>query len=267
MSSFNDFCSEYFRRYFELHPIEAIYYGFEGYDHLLKDYSDETYQAEKAFVEESLKTLRQIRVRELDRDQVIDYALIEGRLTIQRYEHAKEDYRLKWPDTYLPVDAIYILTVRSTNDFAGNLLSRLNRTPSLIQQGTAKRRRPAANPARRWTEMAVASAKGGISFLDSLPNHPKVQSEVKDIAALHSAIDNAKNAINGFANFLEQDLLPRSRGVYAVGEEHYNLLLKKKHFLNYDAQSLLALGEDLFTKTKQELDAIPDQLALGNENG
>ena len=51
MSSFADFCTEYFKRYFELHPTEAIYYGIEGYDHLLKDYSDETYQAEKAFVE------------------------------------------------------------------------------------------------------------------------------------------------------------------------------------------------------------------------
>src|SRR5262245_64050875 len=135
MSSFADFCTEYFKRYFELHPTEAIYYGIEGYDHRLSDYSDETYQAEKAFVEESLKKLRQIRVRELEKDQVIDYALLEGRLTIQRYEHAKEDYRLKWPDTYLPVDAIYILTVRSTNDFAGNILNRFNRTFSFIVSG------------------------------------------------------------------------------------------------------------------------------------
>src|SRR5262245_23766862 len=265
MSSFTDFCTDYFRKYFELHPTDAIYYGIEGYDHLLNDYFDETYQAEKAFVEESLKKLRQVSVRELEKDQVIDYALLEGRLTIQRYEHEKEDYRLKWPDTYVPVDAIYILTVRSTNDLAGNLVSRLNRTPSLIQQGIANLSRPDANPPRLWTEMAVESAKGGISFLDSLPNHPKVQSEVKDVAALHSVMDNAKSAINGFANFLEQDLLPRSQGVYAVGEEHYNLLLKKKHFLNHDAQSLLALGEDLFAKTKQELAALADQLAPGKD--
>ena len=78
-------------------------------------------------------------------------------------------------------------------------------------------------------------------------------------------MDNAKNAINGFAKFLEQELLPRSQGVYAVGEEHYNLLLKKKHFLNHDAQSLLALGETLFAKTKQELAALADELAPGKD--
>ena len=260
--TFAEFCADYFEEYFQLHPTEAIYYGIEGYDHLLNDYSDETYRAERAFVEGSLKTLRQIHVRELDRDQIIDYALLEGRLRIQQYEHEKEDYRLKWPDTYLPVDAIYILTVRPTSDLAGNLLSRLERTPAVIQQGIANLSRPEANPPRLWTEMAIEAAKGGASFLENLPNNPKVQAEVRD-AALQIGIEKAKSAINDFAVYLERDLLTRSQGVYAVGEEHYNLLLKKKHFLNHDAQSLLAIGEDLFVRTKQELAALADELAPG----
>jgi uncharacterized protein (DUF885 family) len=263
MTAFADFCANYFRKYFELHPTEAIYYGIEGYDHLLNDYSDESYRAEKAFVEGSLDKLRQIPIDNLDHDEAIDYALLEGRLTIQRYEHQKEDYRLKWPDTYLPVDAIYILTVRPTNDFAGNLLSRLERTPALIQQGIANLGRPEANPPRLWTEMAIESAKGGTSFLENLRNHPKIQAEVRDAGALQIGIEKAKSAINDFAVFLERDLLARSQAVYAVGAEHYNLLLKKKHFLNHDAQSLLSLGEDLFARTKQELAALADELAPG----
>ena len=30
MSAFSEFCANYFRTYFELHPTEAIYYGIEG---------------------------------------------------------------------------------------------------------------------------------------------------------------------------------------------------------------------------------------------
>ena len=48
----------------------------------------------------------------------------------------------------------------------------------------------------------------------------------------------------------------RCQGAYAVGDEHYHLLLKKRHFLNQDAQGLLALGESLFDKTKKELAAL-----------
>jgi uncharacterized protein (DUF885 family) len=263
MMTFAEFCADHFKHYFELHPTEAIYYGIEGYDHLLNDYSDESYRAERAFVEESHDKLRRIPINDLDKDDAIDYALLEGRLTIQRYEHKKEDYRLKWPDTYLPVDAIYILTVRPTNDLARNLISRLERTPAFIQQGIANLSRPEANPPRLWTEMAIEAAKGGLSFLDTLTAHPRVQATVKNTAELQTAIEKAKSAIGDFAVFLERDLFPRSHGLYAVGEEHYNLLLKKKHFLNHDAQSLLALGEDLFARTKQELAALAEEIVPG----
>jgi len=265
MSTFTEFCAGYFRKYFELHPTDAIYYGVEGFDHLLNDYSDDTYKAEKAFAEESLATLRQISPEDLDQDESIDCALLEGKLTIQNYEHAKEDYRLKWPDTYSPIDAIYILTVRSTNDLAGNLLSRLNRTPALIRQGIANLSRGEANPPRLWTEMAIEGAKGGVSFLENLAVHPKIKESVKDVGGLHAAVETAKSAVSDFAIFLERDLLPRSRGDYAVGEEHYNLLLKKKHFLDHNARTLLSLGEELFAKTRKELGELANDLAPGKD--
>jgi len=263
MSVFSEFCVDFFKTYFDLHPTEAIYYGIEGYNHLLNDYSDANYGAEKIFVEKSLGKLRQIPLDDLDRDEAIDYALLEGRLTIQQYEHEKEDYRLKWPDLYLPIDAIYILTVRPTNDLAGNLMSRLEGSPALIHQGIANLSRSEANPPRLWTEIAIESAKGGLRFLDNLTAHPRVQATVRKTDTLQTNIDNAKSAIGDFAVFLERDLFPRSRGTYAVGEEHYNLLLKKKHFLKEDSASLLALGEDLFTKTKQELTALASEIVPG----
>jgi len=263
MSKFAEFCTRYFQKYFELHPTDAIYYGVDGYDHRLNDYSDQSHQAEKDFIDASLRELHGISPADLNPDEAIDYALLEGKLTIQNYERKKEDYRLIQPDTYSPIEAIYILTVRATSDLTANLLSRLNLTPALIQQGIANLGRKTANPPKLWTANAIEGAKGGIAFLDSLNEHPKVQSEVKDTAALKNAIAQAKTAMRNFADFLETDLLPRSSADYAVGLEHFNLLLKKKHFLDHDAQSLLALGESLFAKTKLELQALADQLAPG----
>jgi len=153
--------------------------------------------------------------------------------------------------------------VRATNDLAANLLSRLNRTPALIQQGITNLNRKDANPPKIWTENAIEGAKGGITFLDSLPEHPKVQAAAIEANILAAAIEKAKSAIADFAIFLERHLLPRSNASYAVGEEHFNLLLKKKHFLEHDAHSLLALGESLLAKTKLELEALADELAPG----
>ncbi len=263
MPPFADFCADFFKKHFDLHPTEAINYGIEGYDHLLNDYSDETYRDEKAFVEESLKRLRQVSIKELSRDERIDYALLEGRLTIENYEFNKEDYRLKWPELCLPVQHIYILTVRPTKDLMGNLMSRLERSPTVIKQGIENLSRPEANPPRLWTEMAIEAAKGGIAFLDNLPNLPRVREALKDPPRLKELIEKTKGAMDHFREFLERDLLSRSRGSYAVGEEHYHLLLKKRHFLNHDAQGLLALGESLFDKTKKELAALTEEIAPG----
>ena len=263
MATFADFCAHYFKRYFELNPTEAIHYGIEGYDHLLRDYSDEIYEAEKNFALESLKQLRSISLKGLSQDQIIDYALLEGRLTIENYEFAKEDYRLKWPDTYLPISAIYILTVRPTKDVPGNIISRLEHFPQVINQGIANLSRADANPPRLWSEMALEGAKGGLAFLSNLPSHPKIKDGLGNPERFHSALRTAQSAVKDFRGFLESDLLPRSHGTYAVGAEHYHLLLKKRHFLSHDTGTLLALGERLFRETKQELTALAETIAPG----
>ncbi len=263
MNQFDNFCDSFFQKYFALHPVDAIYYGIDGYDHLLTDYSDDTYAEEKAFWKDSLQQIRQVSVKGLTKDETIDYALLEGRLTIENYEFNKEDYRLKQPETYLPVPHIYILTVRPTKDRLGNILSRLELFPEVINQGIANLSRSEANPPGLWTENAVEAAKGGLDFLDTLPGNPSVASVLTNPTRLKEAIEKAKGILRDFTEFLERDLLPRSRGSYPVGEEHYHLLLKKRHFLTHDAQSLLALGERLFEETKKELAQITEEIAPG----
>jgi uncharacterized protein (DUF885 family) len=263
MSAFADFCRDFFSRYFKLHPTEAIHYGVPGYDDRLKDFTDEAYREEKAFAADALKRLRQVSVKGLTPDETIDYALLEGRLTLDNFEFNKEDYRLRTPEQYLSTSHFYILTVRPTDDVGGNLLARLEASPSVIDQGIANLSRPEANPPRLWTEIAIESAKGGLTFLDSLGDIPRVNETTKDAERFSRAVASAKSATARYQEFLERDLLPRSRGVYAVGPEHYHLLLKKKHFLSIDAEELLALGEKLFAETKKELGALAEKIAPG----
>ncbi len=263
MPTFEKFCETYFRKYFALHPTDAIHYGIPGYDHLLTDYDDPAYLEEKAFSQESLMEIRQVTVKGLSKDETIDYALLEGQLTIENYEFNKEDYRLRQPDLYLPVSHIYILTVRPTKDRFGSIVSRLELAPRILKQGIENLSRPEASPPRLWTEMAIEAAEGEIAFLDRLATIPAVRECVKDTNRYNTVVKKAKDAIQDYKEFLERDLLSRSLGSYAVGEEHYHILLKKRHFLNHDAQSLLALGEHLFETTKRELAQVAEEILPG----
>ena len=210
-------------------------------------------------------SLRSDRVSaaDLNPDDAIDFALLEGKLTIQAYEHAKEDYRLKWPDTYSPIDAIYILTVRATGNLAGNLLSRLNRTPAVIRQGIANLSRAGRQSAKTLDGECCRRRQRRRELSRQPARSSESSIRANRTRCVANAIETAKDALKEFAAFLERDLLPRSRGAYAVGEAHFNLLLKKKHFLDHDAQSLLALGESFFVKTKQELESLAEELAPG----
>jgi uncharacterized protein (DUF885 family) len=263
MSSFDDFCGAFFDKYFSLYPTNAIHYGIEGYDHLLKDYSDEAFEAEKAFAQESFQSLRQVSVKGLSRDKTIDYALLEGQLTIENYEFNKEDYRLRQPDLYLPVSDIYILTVRPAKDRFGSIVSRLEAAPRVLRRGIENLSRPDAMPPRLWTEMAIEASEGEISFLDRLNRIPSVKESITDPARLDRAVEKTKDAVRDYTEFLQKELLPRSQGTYAVGAEHYHLLLKKRHFLNQDAAELLAQGECLFETTKRELSQLAEKILPG----
>ena len=189
-------------------------------------------------------------------------------MTIQSYEQAKEDYRLKWPDTYSPIDAIYILTVRATNDLAGNLLSRLDRTPALIRQGIANLSRDRSQPAETVDGEWRSKAPRGREFSGQLAEPSESSSAGQRRRALCKRRSKKRSKrVNEFAQFLERDLLPRSRGVYAVGEEHFNLFLRKKHFLDHDAAEPARTSvRALFAKTKQELEpSSADELAPGKD--
>lgn len=266
MQSFEEFCGEFFDKYFSLHPTEGIHYGIEGYDHLLNDYGDEAYEEEKAFSKVSHHKLRQVSVKGLTKDETIDYALLEGQLTIENFEFNKEDERLRQPDLYFPASHIYILTVRPTKDRLESILSRLEHSPQLLYKGIENLSRPMAFPPKLWTEMAIEAAAGEVAFLDRLSSIPSVQEclteEIRRTRFV-PAVEKTKDAVRDYADFLQRDLLPRSIGTYAVGEDHYHLLLKKRHFLTHDAAGLLALGESLFETTKRELAQLAESILPG----
>lgn len=249
-----------------LRPTEATQCGVEGYDYLLNDYSDRVYGEEKAFFEEALRRIRKVSQKKLTPDEAVDYALLKGKLVLENYEFQKEDRRLRSPALYDPVSDIYYLTVKPIKDLFGSTMGRLERTPYLIFQGIRNLSRKEANPPALWVKMAIAAAKGGGIFIDTLPRILEEKGVLKakiERDKLQNAIARANQALRNFVFFLETDLLPRSTGVYAVGNEYFDLLLKNKHFLRYDANYLLGLGEGLFEKTKNELAALAEEMMPG----
>lgn len=263
MQDFQRFCEDFFRRYFEFNPSEAIPFGITGHEAEWEDYSDYRYRDEKSFYHYSFAALLKIPKKGLTRDECVDYELMHGMFIVKIAKFALGDYRIEKPDLYLPFDAIYYLTKYPNRDPAGFILERLEGVSYFMIQGVEEFHIRDAHPPRLWVKMAISELEGGIGFLDSLAEMPGVAEGIKDPERFAKAVRRAKGTVSHFKNFLELKVLPRARDSYAEGEAYFNLLLRHKHFLEMDARQLLALGEKLFNKTKKELLRISEKIAPG----
>ena len=263
MQDFQRFGDDFFAKYFKFNPSEAIAYGVGGHEAEWDDYSDGRYAEEQAFYRDSLVALSKFSPKKLTQDEKIDKELMRGMCIVKVAEFVRGDYRIERPDLYLPFNAIYYLTKYPNSDPAGFILQRLEGVSYFMMQGIEEFHIREAHPPRLWVKMAISELGEGIGFLDSLAEMPCVKEGIKDEERFLRAVEQAKSAVRYFRHFLEHRVLAQARDSYAVGEEHFNLLLRHEHFLPMDAWQLLALGAQLFMETKKELLALTEKISQG----
>ena len=121
---------EYYRAWFRYHPESAVDAGVDGYAHLLRPLSDEDQGALLTLNEKLLASLEEIDESGLSPDQSVDLTLMRGGAFLEMEEILDFDWRRRDPERFLPLDAVYQLTIKPTADFAGALRQRLQAIPA-----------------------------------------------------------------------------------------------------------------------------------------
>jgi len=105
----------------------------------------------------------------------------------------------------------------------------------------------------QWTMSAKEISRSGADFIRGLARHPLITAKFTNPARLQPLLDEAAGALNDFSGYLETEVLPKAEGKFASGHYRFNRLLKEKHFLDTDAEKILAFGESLAEATEKEL--------------
>lgn len=242
--SFAELVDAYFEDYFKANPSQATSVGVHQYDHQLEDFSLAAHQRNRSKLVAYLGEFEAINPRSLSQndrdDREIMIASIQGLLL-------EEDHVQMWrknPDYYSGAATSTIFSIMK-RDFAPaserlrSVIEREKQIPRALQQARAV----VINPPRIYTDIAIEQLPGNVEFFESTV--PEAFKDVKDTALLAEfkrSNEAAIAALKDYQTWLQNDLLPRSNGAFAIGAENYRLKLLYDEMVDVPLPRLLKIG-------------------------
>ncbi|MCW8900352.1 MAG: DUF885 domain-containing protein [Gammaproteobacteria bacterium] len=260
MAKLTTIIDRYYRTWFRFHPEVAVDVGVAGYANILKPYGDDELNALKVLNEKLISSLDELDTKALSQDQQIDLQLMRSSAVLQLEAHASRDWRLTDPARFLPVHAIYQLTVRDVEDKKTAFRERLAAIPAHLRGARSWLDMEPEKIPPVWLESAIAEAKGGSEFFHDLKQHPEINGY-----RVSEELEQAAHALDDFVSYLKEKLAKDAKGDFSCGRSYFDLILQERHFLNINADELYNFGEKLFEETEQALKKVTQELQGNND--
>jgi uncharacterized protein (DUF885 family) len=250
--SFSKFVDDYFDARFDYLPSQGTDAGFHRYDAKLEDRSRARIEARIAELKDFLSRLKAFDRSKLSFDDAIDADALEGEIrgflldseTLRNWERNPMGY------AGLPGGAADSLIKRDFAPAAERLRSLVARE-KLMPAVYAAAKANLANPPKEFTDLAIRMAKGSVGYFSGTVAEWAKSAAGKD-DALRQEFEQANSAVvaatRDFASWLEKDLLPRSKGNYAIGAANFLAKVKHDDMVDLPLAELLAKGEAQLAK-------------------
>ncbi|HXE62450.1 MAG TPA: DUF885 domain-containing protein [Bryobacteraceae bacterium] len=256
---------------FPFNPTTAVSDGFHAYDAQLEDFSKAAMQKQVAALLKYRGQFTAFPAAQLSADQKADRDLVLSNIESTLLELETIRMWEKNPDEYASTasNAAFTIMSRSFAPEAARLRSLIAREklmPKLFADGRANLK----NPPKIYTEVAIEQVPGIISFFES--DVPEAFKAVKDPALQKEFKQtNAKviQELNAWLAWLKSDLLPQSKGDYALGAEIYRKKLLYDEMVDIPLDRLLEIAyadlhknQQAFRETAKKIDAkkTPEQI-------
>jgi uncharacterized protein (DUF885 family) len=263
--AFTDLVKLYLEDLFARQPTLATYLGAHEHDDRLEDYSRQAVAGAAAAARGFRERVAAIDASalsassQLDREQLL--RSIDSRLlTLEVIRPWATD-----PDRYSSglTNTAYIMIKRRfapPDRRLRDLIAREKAMPAAL----AEARKNLDNPPRVYTEIAIEQLDGNRAFFETAV--ASAFPEVPDaglLAEFKAANAAVVAALNEYKKWLQDDLLPRSRGGFAIGEETYRRKRAADEMIEAPLDRLLAIAEgDLrknqaaFADTARRIDPV-----------
>lgn len=244
---FSMFVDEYFAARFRWQPSDGTAAGLHEYDTQIESPTRAAIEARIAELTRQLETVIKLQATELSFDETIDREVLEAQIRGELLDLTTLKVWETNPMQYagLPGEAIDVLIKR---DFAPakerlkSVIAREKGIPAIFEAAKAN----VQNPPKEFTDLAIRMTKGSVGFFEGSVAQWASAAAGGDMALKHEFDDTnaaAVASIRDFANWLETDLKPRSKGQYAIGSTHFMRKLMYDEMIGMSLDELLERGE------------------------
>ncbi len=267
MSAFGDRVSAFLDEYFALNPVHATAAGMHAHDGEWPDLSDEGRAGQLDFVDRWERELR--AMSGLTADEEVDRDLLLGELDAMRFDLTglREEEWNPLAYVYLLGGGLFPLLTREFAPLGERLASvagRLEGIPRVLEQARALVSGSARPVAHFHTEVALRQLGGVTSLADDAVAQAGGAAAEADIAELaprlRAAADETRVAIQSFAAFLRDEVLPAAEGDGRLGPELFGRKLRHTFKSDLTAERILAQAEREYDAVRSEMIRIARQI-------
>ncbi len=248
------------------YPVRSTEMGIHEYDHRFTNYSSSSVRDMIKKLTDYEQKLYKYRGANLSTDDRIKFQLIKSNTDIALHDLKRLEWHEKLPVLYVDeaVDGIYLLLISHhapMDQKVVTIIERIKAVPALF--ATAKEQ--IDRPPQLWADEALTSIESANDFYQSVAGELMRQfpDRADDILKYSTA---AREAMTDFATWLA-GVKTGDPGDFAIGKDAFDYKLKHQYFLDYDSDSLLALGETLLAEAQQEYADYLDYMQASHQTG
>ncbi|UFP93766.1 DUF885 domain-containing protein [Gloeobacter morelensis] len=245
----------YFKATFEVNPSFGTSAGFHEYDSRLENFAPATRTAWIARLKALMQAFEALDPASLNPAERNDREIVLASIRSNLLELERIQMWKRNPDLYPSsvTGSIFTLVKRNfapPEERLRSVIAREEQIPAALEAARAS----LVNPPRIYTEIALQQLPGNVEFFKTTV--PEAFAQVKDPALLaRFKRANARTiaALRRYELFLKKDLLPRSKGNFAIGAERYRLKLLYDEMVDIPLDRMLEIGYAQLRKDQQAL--------------
>lgn len=255
-ADFQKLSEEYLKGYLSWRPQSGVSLGLHEYDGKISDYSKASINTEVSRLKEYDEKLSKIDSASLSKKEYYDWKMLRSNIKNELFSFENLKVYNRNPMSYASSIDVNIYIKRNfapLEQQIKSIISIENEAPKLYQDAKSNLEDSLALP---HIQLAIEIARGSASFLgnDLLIALKDVKNDSL-MKAFATSNKKAIDAINGYADFLEKEKLPKANNKYAIGKENYQKMLLYGEGITMSADAILAIGMKELQKEQASFNA------------